>query len=784
VQVFEAGEHEGAPYLVMELLEGETLRERLHGKALPPKRAAELARDVAQGLAAAHGKGILHRDLKPENIFLTKDGRVKVLDFGLAKLKASAPIGQESATRTCLSEPGTVVGTSGYMSPEQVQGAVLDARSDLFSLGVVLWEMITGGRPFQRDSALETMHAILKDELPELDETLKLPPALERILRTCLEKEPAGRFHSAHDLAFALDSLSSSGSSSTRLPKVQDRRFGWALPATAGAGLALALGILAWFRHWPPFALPAQPTFTRLTFGQGQIREARFTPDQREVIFDAAWDGNKPQLYSTSLDTLEEKPLGIPGATLLYLTPTGDLGVALGARNEDEHYTKGDLAKAPPGGTAPKPMLKDVLAADQAPDGRLALATAKDYPATLEFPQGQGRAKLTLGGTFRFSRDGRWLAFIGGYAIRVLDTATGAHRRLSRGYGNINGLAWKGDEVWFTAGRLGKQQSLRAVTLAGKERVVLEAPGRFRLMDVEANGRALLAQEDYRVGILHWGPGQDKPKDLTRGDDSFLTSLAKDGSQVVFGANFRRNRKDEGMIFLSPVNGRPQVISDGWYSILSPDGSWVATLFAGKEQKVVVYPTGPGQERTLPLPGLKVSGNIAWTLDNKALLVQGNEAGRPERVYLLPLDGGALRPLTPEGVSTAEWPGLNLAPDGRHFLAKMPGYSIATPGGLGIYDLQHPEGPPTPVKPFEGNYIGWTADSRRLYILSKRTLPVEVWVLDPLTGSRKPFRTFTAESLPGAEVIPWACRITADGRHLAVTYFRKPSTLYLVEGLS
>jgi len=255
VQVFEAGEWEGAPYLVMELLEGETLRERMHGKPMPPKRAAELAREVAQGLAAAHEKGILHRDLKPENLFITRDGRVKVLDFGLAKVQPlSADSRVETADFTAAqSEPGQVLGTPGYLSPEQVRGGPVDARSDLFSLGVVLWEMVAGGRPFQGDSVIEVMHAILKEEPPGLPEALKVPPALAGILHRCLTKAPEGRFHSAFDLAFALQAvLDAAGSTRWAEFPLPGRGGGrpalrqlWPLAAVGLAALGLAAA-LAW----------------------------------------------------------------------------------------------------------------------------------------------------------------------------------------------------------------------------------------------------------------------------------------------------------------------------------------------------------------------------------------------------------------------------------------------------------------------------------------------------------------------------------------------------------
>jgi serine/threonine-protein kinase len=207
--VHDVGSHEGSPYIVSELLEGESLREML-GNPLPPRKAVEYALEIARGLSAAHGKGIIHRDLKPENVFVTKDGRVKILDFGVAKLtqpSSGGPLDTE-ATTAAATEPGVVLGTVGYMSPEQVQGKPLDARSDLFSFGAVLHEMLSGKRPFHRGTAPETLTAILREEPPDLLETNRnIPPELERIVRHCLEKQPDRRFHSASDVIFDLEAL-------------------------------------------------------------------------------------------------------------------------------------------------------------------------------------------------------------------------------------------------------------------------------------------------------------------------------------------------------------------------------------------------------------------------------------------------------------------------------------------------------------------------------------------------------------------------------------------------
>ncbi len=209
--VYDIGSHDGAPYVVQELLEGETLRAVVSGGKLPPRRAIDYSLQIVHGLGAAHEKGIVHRDLKPENIFVTNDGRVKILDFGLAKLTHAEDRGQGSnlPTATAGTEPGVVMGTLAYMSPEQVRGKPADARSDIFSFGAILYEMLAGRRAFHGDSAADTMSAILREDPPDLSATNQnLPPGLERIVRHCLEKSPDQRFRSAHDLAFALEALS------------------------------------------------------------------------------------------------------------------------------------------------------------------------------------------------------------------------------------------------------------------------------------------------------------------------------------------------------------------------------------------------------------------------------------------------------------------------------------------------------------------------------------------------------------------------------------------------
>src|SRR5215831_2094253 len=216
--IFHIEAHGGPPYMFWKLLEGQTLRERMNGTVLPQRKALELALQIARGLAAAHEKGIVHRDIKPDNVFITNDGRVKILDFGLAKLSGEIFSGEsptEVATRKVKTDPGTVMGTMGYMSPEQLRGQNADGRSDIFSFGAVFYEMLSGTRAFHRNSTAETMSAILNEDPPDLSTTNRMvAPSLERVVNRCLEKNPEQRFHSASDLAFAIEALSGMGTDS------------------------------------------------------------------------------------------------------------------------------------------------------------------------------------------------------------------------------------------------------------------------------------------------------------------------------------------------------------------------------------------------------------------------------------------------------------------------------------------------------------------------------------------------------------------------------------------
>src|SRR6516165_5256738 len=305
VAVYATGQDNGTTYIVSELVDGETLRAILDRGPLGSRKAVQFGVQIAEALAAAHAAGIVHRDLKPENIMITRNGRVKVLDFGLARQN---PVASSDRTATvAISTPGVAMGTVGYMSPEQVRGEAVDARSDIFSFGAVLYEMVGGRRAFQRESSVETMNAILHDDLAELqssDDT-PLPAGLDTIIRRCLEKPPAERFQSAADLAFALRALSTTSSGVQPTPPATRKAHLWLWPAVVAlTAIALFAGGFA-TRMFT--AAPAAPTYERLTFHDGVIQTARFTPDGHNFVYTASWDNGPFRTYFGTVGNPESR---------------------------------------------------------------------------------------------------------------------------------------------------------------------------------------------------------------------------------------------------------------------------------------------------------------------------------------------------------------------------------------------------------------------------------------------------------------------------------------------
>jgi Tol biopolymer transport system component len=787
--VYDIGTENQAPYVVTELLQGETLRARLAGGPLSSRKAIDYALQIAHGLSAAHEKGIVHRDLKPENLFLTKDGRVKILDFGLAKLtQAEEGAGPQTnlPTANAGTEPGVVLGTLGYMSPEQVRGKPTDHRSDIFSFGAILYEMLSGQRAFHGDSAADTMSAILMKEPPDLSVTNRdIPAGLERIVRHCLEKNPEERFYSAHDLAFDVEALS--GISSPRL-EAPARAARLARPIARIAAVAIPailLGLLAGWQIWKK-APASSPSYHRLTFRRGFASSARFAPDGQAVFYAASWDGaERPQLFSTRAESAGSLRLALPDGIIEAISRTGEMLLLHNLHFSTGYARVGTLAQAPLSGGAPRDLLEEVSGADWSPDGAsLAVVRAPGWRYRLEFPA--GKILYETAGWIshpRVSPKGDAVAFLDHPqfgddrgSVAVIDRG-GKRRTLADGFSSAQGVAWSpsGEEIWFTASESGSSRLLHAVTLSGRRRLVASMVGELTLQDIAKDGRALFDHANRRIGLLGLSAGETKERDLSGMDWSRAPILSEDGKTVVF------TEEGEGggpgySIYLRKLDGSPAVrLGEGEGLALSPDGRWVlAALVRFSPSPLVLLPTGAGETRPLPKDSINHDASLAsFFPDGRRIVFTGNEPGHARRAWVQDLQGGKARPITPEGVV-----GSTLSPDGRFVAARGPDHNIAH------YPVE-----PGPTRPIPGidaddRILRWTADGKSLFVHHRPgpSLTSRVYRIDISTGRRELWKEFTPRDTTGIQSIG-ADAATADGKILIHTYSHTLSDLYIAEGL-
>lgn len=544
--VFDIGSQANAPYIVSELLEGETLRARLVSGPLPVRKAVDYALQIARGLAAAHHHGIFHRDLKPENIFITRDGHVKILDFGLAKLtmpeQAATGLSTE-ATLDSVTGRGVLLGTLGYMSPEQCRGAAVDARSDLFSFGAVLYEMLSGRRAFRGDTIADTISSILKEEPPDFSAGRDVPPLLQRIVHHCLEKDPADRFQSARDIAFALEALPSISSpaasaTSSAAPAVTTPRKSWLVPALlAVIGVLVAAVTLLFFQV---NATPAEPpSYRQLTFGREFISSARFAPDQRTIIYSSAHIGMQTELFSLAPDSHAPVSLGLIDTNLESISATGEMLLIQKRRDLTRNVKVGLLARAPLTGAAPRPVMSDVVDADWGHDNQIAVAHYVDGHFRIEYPIGHVLYEPATGWltNVRVSPKGGWVAFaehptLGDSAGNVVMVdSSGRKRTLSPRQSSIEEVNWapSGNEVWFTSAQESTKFQLWAADLSGHTRVVDRIPATPTLYDIARDGRVLLGENIFRILAYIRGVGQDRDQDVTIQDWSDASAISPDG---------------------------------------------------------------------------------------------------------------------------------------------------------------------------------------------------------------------------------------------------------------
>jgi len=789
VTVHDFGEEDGQPFLVMEIVEGENLRQRLARGLVPSRETAGLGVQIAEALAAAHERGIVHRDLKPENVVVTPEGRAKILDFGLARRsppRATRP-GDTVETRLRDTAPGFVVGTVDYMSPEQVRGDPVDGRSDVFALGAVLFELLSGRPPFSRATPADTMVAVLTDDPPDLSGIVPVvAPGLERLVRRCLEKAPALRFQSARDVAFALEAVGAASVFRTTAAGpavVRPRRRGLVAAVAVGVALLAAALVGAGWRAGRSGAPPGPPGLTRLTFSRGTIRSARFAPDGKTVVFGAAWEGAPIRLFVAQPGSPEPQRAELPDADVLSVSASGEMALCVGRRYRSLFEASGTLARAPVGGRAPREVLEAVREADWAPDGEtLAVVRDVDGKTRLEMPI--GTVLFQTDGWVshpRVSPGGDRVAFIH-HPLRWDDrgsvTVVRGREPVTLGgtWQSAGGLAWSpsGKEIWYTAAPAGAGRELRAVDLSGRDRPLLRVSGNLTLHDVSREGRALVSDDKWRRRVFYRAAGAARDVELSWLDWTYPRGVSGDWSRLLFDELGDGGGRDYA-IYIRTTDGGPATrLGRGNALALSPDGKWVLSATVDSPAKLVLLPTGAGSPRAL-LSGTLDHRVASWLPDGRHIVFGGGEPGTPARLYVQDLDGGSPRPISPNGVVFAAGAALPVSPDGRFVL---------TSSGEGSTSVQPLDGGPAAAVPGllpEERVVGW-ANGNGLFVVSSSGLPARLFRLDPGTGARLPqAEIWPADPAGVAAVGPILVR--PDGQALVYGCPQILSDLYVVEGL-
>jgi Tol biopolymer transport system component len=788
--IHDVGQHNGSPFLVLELLEGVSLRAVLDRGALPQRKAIDYGVQIAQGLAIAHAKEIVHRDLKPENLFVTKDERVKILDFGLAKAvqKTGGPRqDSEGATLTSAqTAAGIVMGTASYMAPEQVRGESVDARTDIFAFGAVLYEMLSGHRAFRRDTSAETMTAVLKDDPPELTDARRpISPALERIVRRCLEKSPEQRFQSAKDLAFALEALS--GTSHTSAPQAKilfARRKPLTIAVAALCGIAaLAAAYFAGARG----GNSKQSKFERLTFQRGHIRGARFAPDGQNVIYSASWEGLPYEVFSSRIGEHNARSLDLKNAMVVGVSATGDIALLTNLRRsaESNWMQSGTLARVSESGGTAREILEYVWDADISRDGKqFAVVRSLTGPQQLEYPI--GKVLFKTNGYIshpRISPDGKRVAFLEhpvygddrGY-LDLVDAGANVKRLTVESQGE-EGVAWSTDgrEVWYAAAppESAMERAVFAVTPAGKSRVVSHFPGYNAVWDIAADGRLLMSDESIDAIQMVASPANSPEHNVSALGYATYGALSADGKSIVFGESGKAAGHDY-MVFFRRLDGSAAVeIGEGQAIGVTPDGKYAIAFLPSQPTKLRVLATRAGESGTLDVAPVSVDrALISWMPGGKEFVFLGHEGDAPLRGYRVSFAGGPARPLT-------NLPGAHLwnciSPDGKFVLETS---TVANePEQNVIIELATNKVRNAPL--LQGDQpVQWDQDGAHAFVIQKSDVEATIFRVDLNSGKREVWKLIRLAD-PAGVLSLRSFFVTPSGNAYSYSATRALSSLYV-----
>jgi eukaryotic-like serine/threonine-protein kinase len=792
--IYDVGVNDNSPYLVMEYLEGKTLRERLEEGALPVSRAIDLAQQIARGLAAAHERGIVHRDLKPENIFLTRDGHAKLLDFGLAKPLASAA---DATVGSSTTSPGVVLGTAGYMAPEQVRGEAVDARADIFSFGAVLYEMLGGKRAFNGDSSVEIMAAILKQEPPEFDSAIKVSPGLDRVVRHCLEKNPADRFQSARDLTFALGTLSSSDvTGAQRAIAGASSRKRWLPWAIAGLACVTLAVLAIFFAHSGAgqksrmqFAIPVQGEVSYFAISADGEMLAYVSPDEKTGI-GVLYIQRVGDASATRLD-------GTEGATYPFWSPDHKF-LAFFA---DSHLKKIPVTGGVPQSLASAPVArggtwgtKDIIIyapdvggmlwrvnADGSGDANLSQPfydgnrdASHRFPAFLP----DGEHFVFWAGNFNQLPDdkitGIYLASLSAKAKKLIVLC-----RSSAGYSG-NSLYYVDDEGVLRALPIDRDGNQK-----GEARVVAQRVGRYPSTYLSAFSVSNAGTVIYGLGTgapmsqLTWYDRNGKQVG-TLGDPSVQAnpSLSPDNSQVAIDIiDEKTNNVD---VWLENVEHGTMTRftydpAEETNGVWSPDGSTVVYRNAGQRQLEVKKTRGfePAQALiTRQTEAFSDMDPTAWTPDGKYVLTTSQPVEGGSVLDLVAMDGKFTTILP----GPAERQGGQFSPSGK-WLA----YASNETGEWEIYATPFPNvGGKIQISRGGGTQPRWNRNGKEIFYLGPKNMLTAVSVNDDggtlSTGTPQTLFQLNGRA-PVSSTDLLTYDVTKDGQRFLVNRYLKPASV-------
>ena len=783
--IYGVEEQGGTTALVMELVEGESLADKIARGPLPVDDAIAIARSVADALEYAHERGIIHRDLKPANIVVSREGVVKVLDFGLAKAitgELAESSGSDATHSPTLTSPatraGVILGTAAYMAPEQARGKTVDRRADIWAFGTVLFEMLTRRRMFEGETVSDTIAAILTRTPDYSALPSNTPASVRRLLERCLDRDPKQRLRDIGEARIILSAPGGAESASAApmaAPEPRRSMLPWIV-----AGVAAVAAFVATFVPSRHHAAPAEPIkYLQRTYATQTIFQALYGPDGETVIYSAASGGTTPYLYSLRPEYTDPLKVSNEPLQLLSISSKGELAVLTNPKWIAHRMFTGTLARMPIGGGAPREITENITQACWDPAGNeLAISHLVDAVWRLEYPPGnvlyQTGAYLS---DLRFSPDGKHIAYFehpfkfddrGGIAMVDLE---GHRKLLADGYWGEEGIAWSADSrtVYYSAGTGYSDFSIYAAPIDGTVRIAAQSAGGLVIHDVAANGKWIATRDDLTRVMVARGPGAAVERDVSWQDLSFPNDISGDGRMVLFTESGTMSGNNY-QACIRGTDGSPVIVlGEGAGIDLTDDGKWA--LAGISPNRIIMYPTGAGKTIDLATQSLAHVSDAHWVVDGKQVVLLGGAEGEAESCYLLDVDGKTTKPVGEPGVLQ-----MSPSPDGKKILmvdADLKLWIVPTDGAS--QRVAVPDG----TSPEEG-FAGWDRSGNSITLFERLRIPCQLEQLDLATGKRSPLFSITP---PNPAVLYIAQVLVTPDRSAysydAVTYL---SRLYTLEG--